>query len=62
MEDVIGDLMFTFDCIAGGLILVSSVFALLVSATPNVSLSDIARQMETMHRSQSTTNRRNGMR
>jgi hypothetical protein len=48
--------MFTFVCIAGGLILASTVFALLVPAGPNVTLSDVARKMETTHRSQSRTN------
>jgi hypothetical protein len=48
--------MFIFSCIAGGLILASTVFALLVPSGPNVSLSDVARQMETMHRSKSITN------
>jgi hypothetical protein len=44
--------MFTFDCIAGGLIVASTVLALLVPSSPEVTLSDIARQMETMNRSQ----------
>ena len=44
--------MFTFACIAGGLIVASTVFALLVPSGPEVTLSDIARQMETTHRSQ----------
>jgi len=44
--------MFTFACIAGGFIVASSVFALFVPSGPEVSLSDIARQIETMHRSQ----------
>jgi hypothetical protein len=43
--------MFTFDFIAGGLIVASTVFALLVPSSPEVNLSDIARRMETMHRS-----------
>jgi hypothetical protein len=43
--------MFTFDFIACGLIVASTVFALLVRSSPEVNLSDIARQMETMHRS-----------
>jgi hypothetical protein len=47
--------MFTFACIAGGSIVASTVFALLVPAGPDVTLSDIARKMETMHRSQSVT-------
>ncbi len=49
--------MVTFACIAGGLIVASTVLALFVPAGPEVTLSDIARQMETMHRSQSVTNR-----
>jgi hypothetical protein len=44
--------MFTFACIAGGFIVASSVFALFGPSGPKVSLSDIARQIETMHRSQ----------
>ena len=47
--------MFTFACIAGSLIVACTVFALLVPSGPEVTLSDIARQMETMHRSQSMT-------
>jgi hypothetical protein len=45
--------MLMFACIAGGLIVASTVLALLFPAGPKVTLSDIARQMETMHRSQS---------
>jgi hypothetical protein len=45
-----------FACIASGLIAASTVLALLASAGPKVTLSDIARQMETMHRSHSVTN------
>ena len=41
--------MLTFACIAGDLIVASTVLALLVPAGPAVTLSDIARQMETMH-------------
>jgi hypothetical protein len=44
--------MFAFNCIAGGLIVASTVFALLVPSSPKVTLSDIARQTETLHRSQ----------
>ena len=47
--------MFAFACIAGGLIVACTVFALLVPLGPEVTLSDIARQMETMRRSQSIT-------
>jgi hypothetical protein len=54
--------MFIFSCIAGGLVFASTVFALLVPSGPNVTLSDVARQMETMHRSQSITNCENRMR
>ncbi len=43
--------MFAFACIAGGLIVACTVFALFVPAGPEVTLSDIARQLETMHRS-----------
>jgi hypothetical protein len=43
--------MFTFACIAGGLIIASTVFALLVPSGPVVTLSDIARRIETRHRS-----------
>jgi hypothetical protein len=50
--------MFAFACIAGGLIVACTVFALLVPSGPEVTLSDIARQMETMHRSQSVTSSR----
>jgi hypothetical protein len=45
--------MFAFACIAGGLIAACSVFALLVPLGPEVTFSDIAQQMETMHRSRS---------
>ena len=44
--------MVLFACIAGGLIVASTVFALLVPSGPQVTLSDVARQMETMRRSQ----------
>ena len=47
--------MFAFACIAGGLIVACTVFALLVPLGPNVTLSDIARQLETMQRSQPIT-------
>lgn len=43
--------MFTFACIAGGLILACTVFALLVPSGPVVTLSDIARRMDTKRRS-----------
>ena len=36
--------MFAFACIAGGLIVACTVFALLVASGPEVTLSDIARQ------------------
>jgi hypothetical protein len=42
--------MFTFACIAGGLIIASTVFALLVPSGPVVTLSDIARKLEAKHR------------
>jgi hypothetical protein len=51
LSPIIRGPMFAFACIAGGLIVVCSVFALLVPSGPEVTLSDIARQMETMHRS-----------
>jgi hypothetical protein len=47
--------MFAFACVAGGLIVACTVFALLVPSGPDVTLADIARQMETMHRSQPLT-------
>jgi hypothetical protein len=56
LPPIIGGPMLTFACIVGGLIIASTVFALLVPSGPAVTLSDIARQMETMHRSQPITN------
>jgi hypothetical protein len=50
--------MLAFACIAGGLIVACTVVALLVPSGPEVSLSDIARQLETMHRSQPVTSSR----
>jgi hypothetical protein len=47
--------VFTFACIAGGVIVVSTVFALLVPAGPDVTLSDVAQKMEIMRRSQTAT-------
>ena len=47
--------MFAFACIAGGFIVACTVVALLVPLEPEVTLSDIARQMEIMHRSRSIT-------
>jgi hypothetical protein len=44
--------MLIFAFIAGGLIIACTVFALIVPLGPEVTLSDIARQMETLHRSQ----------
>ena len=41
--------MFAFACIAGGLIVACTLFALLVLSGPEFTLSDIAQQMETMH-------------
>jgi hypothetical protein len=49
--------MFIFACIAGGFIVASTVFALIAPAGSDVTLSDVARKMETMHRSQSVTGR-----
>jgi hypothetical protein len=51
LPPILGGSMFTFACIAGGLIIASTVFALIVRSGPEVTLSDIARQMETRHRS-----------
>jgi hypothetical protein len=51
LPPILGGSMFTFACIAGGLIIASTVFALIVPSGPEVTLSDIARQMETRHRS-----------
>jgi hypothetical protein len=51
LPQIIGAPMVIFACIVGGLIVASTVFALLVPSGPAVTLSDIARQMETMHRS-----------
>jgi hypothetical protein len=48
---ILGAFMFTFACIAGGLITACTVFALLVPSGTVVTLSDIARRMETKHRS-----------
>src|ERR1700677_2928592 len=47
--------MFAFACIAGGFIVACTVFALLVPSGPEVTLSDIARQLEAMHGSQPKT-------
>jgi hypothetical protein len=47
--------MLIFAFIVGGLIIVCTVFALLVPSGPVVTLSDIARRMETLHRSQRRT-------
>jgi hypothetical protein len=55
---IIPGLMFAFACIAGGLIVACTVLALLVPLGPEVTLSDIARQMETTHRSQRITSSR----
>jgi hypothetical protein len=51
LPPIVGGSMFTFACIAGGLIIASTVFALIVPSGPEVTLSDIARRMETRHRS-----------
>jgi hypothetical protein len=55
LPPIIRGAMFVFACIAGGLIVGCTVFALLVPSGPEVTLSDIARQMEAVHRSQSIT-------
>jgi len=44
--------MLIFAFIAGSLIIACTVFALIVPLGPEFTLSDIARQMETLHRSQ----------
>jgi hypothetical protein len=44
--------MLIFASIVGGLVVASTVVALLVPSDPNVTLSDIARKMENMDRSQ----------
>jgi hypothetical protein len=41
--------MFTFACIAGGLIIACTLVAILSPSGPTVTLSDVAQQMETMH-------------
>jgi hypothetical protein len=51
LPPVIRGPMFAFACIAGGLIVACTVFALLAPSGPEVSLSDIARQLEIIHRS-----------
>jgi hypothetical protein len=48
--------MVAFACIAGGFIVACTVFAVLLPSGPEVTLSDIARQMETMHRSPDLSN------
>jgi hypothetical protein len=52
LPPIIGGPMLIFAFIAGGLIIACTVFALFVPSGPVVTLSDIARQMETLHRSQ----------
>jgi hypothetical protein len=44
--------MLIFASIVGGLVVASTVVALLVPSGPKVTLSDIARNMDNMHRSQ----------
>ena len=55
LPPIIGGPVVTFAFIVGGLIIVCTVFALLVPSGPVVTLSDIARRMETLHRSQRRT-------
>jgi hypothetical protein len=55
LPQIAGGPMLVFACIVGGLIVASTVFALLISSGPEVTLTDIARQMETTHRSQPIT-------
>lgn len=52
IPQIIRGLMLIFASIVGGLVVASTVFALLVPSGPKVTLSDIARKMENMHRSQ----------
>jgi hypothetical protein len=52
LPQVIGGPMVLFAWIVGALIVASTLFALLAPSGPQVTLSDIARQMETTHRSQ----------
>jgi hypothetical protein len=52
LPPIIGGPMLIFAFIAGGLIIACTVFALFVPSGPVVTLSEIARQMETLHRSQ----------
>jgi hypothetical protein len=47
--------MLVFACIASGLIVACTVSALLLPSGPKVSLSDIARELETIHRAQPIT-------
>jgi hypothetical protein len=47
--------MVVFACIAGGLIVACTVFAILVPSGPEVTLSDVARRMEKMARSKPMT-------
>jgi hypothetical protein len=60
LSPIIGGPMFIFACIVGGLIVASTVFALFVASGPEVTLSDIARQMEKMHGSQPHNELRHG--
>ncbi len=55
LPPIIGGPVVTFAFIVGGLIIACTVFALLVPSGPVVTLSDIARRMETLHRSQRRT-------
>jgi hypothetical protein len=41
--------MLVFACVAGASILVCTLVALIIPSGPTVTLSDVARQMETMH-------------
>jgi hypothetical protein len=52
LSRIIGGPMLIVACIVGGLIVASTVFALFVASGPEVTLSDIARQMDKMHGSQ----------
>ena len=44
--------MFTLDCVVGGLIVASTIFALFGPSGPDVTLPDTGRQTERMYRSQ----------
>ena len=47
-----GGPMFTLDCVVGGLIVASTIFALFGPSGPDVTPADISRRTERVHRSQ----------